>query len=121
MPINFSTAIYLQVQNVFGRSITLTPRMSQPNAPAYSGRGIFDTRATDVVGQDGTIFSEQQTILDIRDAEYPTMPVQGDHVSIPEHMAIPGAGDFRIIDLDSNGGGETTLVLRKLVQAKPWP
>jgi hypothetical protein len=117
-PIDWSNALYVNAQNTFGRPITITPVISQPNAPAYSGRGIFDTSPMDVLAEEGAIFSEQRSVLDIRDAEFPVMPLQGDQVTIPPYGILPG-GNYEIIDLKANGGGETSLALRQIVGTKP--
>lgn len=120
MAMNFSTLVYLLGQDTFARSVTVMPRASQPGAPAYTARGIYDTRPIDVQAMDGSIVSDQQTILDIRDAEFSVIPEQLDQIYIgADPDAGPALGDFEIVDKESNGGGETTLVLRKVVTAKP--
>jgi len=118
--INFSTLVYLPNYDTFARAIIITPRASQPGVPAYTARGIYDTRPVDVAAMDGAITSDQQTIVDIRDAEFPVMPEQLDQVTIPADTDAGAAlGTFEITDTESNGGGETTLVLRKVLTAKP--
>jgi hypothetical protein len=118
--VNFSTSVYLIAQNLYGRPVTITPKSSQPNGPAYSTRGIFDIEAVDVQALDGSIVSETRVILDIRDDEFSVVPMQGDLVDVPaDASGLPAHGLFEIIDRDPNGGGETTLTLRHIVQAKP--
>jgi len=118
--INFSTLVYLPNYDTFARAITVTPLASQPGAPAYQSRGIYDTRPVDVAGMDGVIVSDQQTILDIREAEFTVIPDQLDRIYIgPDPDAGPALGDFEVVDADSNGGGETTLTLRRIMVAKP--
>lgn len=120
MALNFSTLVYLPNYDTFARPVTITPLASQPGVPAYSARGIYGTRPVDVQGQDGSIFSDQQTILDIREAEFAVLPVQLDRVFIPDDAdGGPSPGTFEIMDTEPNGGGETTLVIRKVVTAKP--
>jgi hypothetical protein len=120
MAINFSTLVYLPNFDTFARPITVTPLASQPGAPAYSNRGIYDTRPMDVMAQDGSIVSDQQTILDVRDAEFSVVPEQLDQITIPADTdAGPALGTFEVTDTEANGGGETTLILRKVVTAKP--
>jgi len=114
MAVDFSTLVYLPVFDFYSRAVVFTPIKSQPGAPAYSARGIYTTKAIDVVGLDGqSILSEQQTILDIREIEFTVLPEQGDLVNIPAEGNIPARGDFEIQDTDDNGGGEITLTLRK--------
>ena len=119
MAVNFSQMVYLPNYAVFARPVTFTPLVSQPGQAAYGARGIFNTVPIDVMGSDGSIFSDQKTILDILEEEFSVLPVQLDRVFIPAHIGIPELGHFEIIDADTNGGGETTLTLRKLVTAKP--
>jgi hypothetical protein len=112
MAVDFSAQVYLPGQNTFGRAIIVNGVLN---------RGILDTREIDVVAIDGSIISEQRTILDVRDAEFDTVPVQGDHIAIPADGTLPDEGTWEVIDSARNGGGETTLTLRKLVTAKPTP
>lgn len=120
MAVNFSTLVYLPNYDLFARPVTFTPLASQPGAPAYNSRGILGTRALDVQGEDGSIFSDQQTILDIREAEFTVLPEQLDRVTIPADIdAGPAFGEYEIMDADTNGGGETTLVIRKIMTARP--
>jgi len=119
MPVNWSAQVYAPMQNAFSRVIMVTPVVSQPNGAQYIARGILDTEAMDVVAMDGTIVSETRVILDILDAEYTVLPKQGDVIDIPEDGGVPLEGQFEVIDGDPNGGGETTLTLRRVVQVKP--
>lgn len=92
----------------------MTPLISQPGAPAYVARGIYTTTPIDIPGLDGaTIASDQKTILDVRDIEFTVVPAQGDLIQIPAEGNIPAAGYFEVVDGDANGGGETTLTIRK--------
>ena len=120
MAINFSTLVYLPNFDMFARPITVTPLASQPGLPAYGARGIYDTRPIDVQAEDGSIVSDQQTILDILEAEFGTLPEQLDRIFIP---ADPDAGlalgEFEITNTETNGGGEMTLVIRKIVNSRP--
>lgn len=119
MPINWPSLVYSPNYSVFARSVTITPLASQPNAPAYTARGIFDTAALDVIAEDGSIFSDQTTILDILETDFTVLPIQLDRIQIPADGGMPAAGTFEIQDVSSNGGGETTLTLRRIVEAKP--
>lgn len=119
MAIPFSAVVYQPNYDTFARPITITPFASQPGVLPYPARGIFDTAGIDVVALDGSVVSEQRTILDIRDDEFAVVPVQHDLVLIPEVFGLPKGGNFEIIDAIRNGGGETTLHLQDLVQARP--
>lgn len=121
MPVNFSDQVYLPCFDTFARVVTITPVASQAGQAAYVTRGIFDTVPIDVVALDGSILSEQRTILDVRDVELAVLPIQGDQIAIPADGGLPDAGNWEVIDSVRNGGGETTLTLRKLLTAKPTP
>jgi hypothetical protein len=120
MAIDFARQVYLPNYNTFARPITVTPLKSQPNQPAYAARGIYATEPMDVLAEDQSSFSDSRPILDILDIEFPVAPLQGDQVSIPASGLIVEEGDFIITDRKHNGGGETTLSLKKVVPAKPW-
>jgi hypothetical protein len=113
MGVNFSTLLYDPVYDMFAVAITVNPINSQPAAAPYDARGIYDTVDVDVIALDGSIVSDQKTIVDIREAEFPVLPLQGDHVIIPFDCNGAPLGEYEILDTDTNGGGETTLTLRK--------
>ena len=119
MAINFSQSVYEPTYAVFARPVTFTPKVSQPFAPSYDGRGIYTTAPIDVLTESPAIFSDTVTILDILDSEFTVLPVQGDEVFIPAHIGMPEVGNFEILDTDPNGGGETTCALRRIVTSKP--
>ena len=120
MAINFSQDLYLKAWDVFARPCTLTPLVSQPGAPAFGNRCYFDTKETDVITEDGALFSDSKTFVDIRLEEFPILPMQGDTIDIPFHAGVPG-GTYEILDLSGKGnaGGIITMTLRELVTAKP--
>jgi hypothetical protein len=118
MAVNFSTIVYLATQDLFGRAIIITPLKSNPGGPAYTLRGIYTTNPVDIMVDQGmAMISDQRTIVDIRDREFidfgHAIPQQGDLIDVPAEGDIPAAGLFEVIDTDANGGGETTLTVRK--------
>jgi hypothetical protein len=119
MAINFSSMVYLPAFDTFARPVTFIPFASQPGVLPYNARGIFDTAGLDVVALDGSIISEQRTILDILDAEFAISPIQHDQVMVPAAEGLPDAGSFEVTDAIRNGGGETTLHLQRIVVARP--
>jgi hypothetical protein len=116
--VDFGSLVYAPNFEVWGRPVTITPLASQPTAPAYSARGIFDTEDYEVPMEDGTIFSDQKPILDIVEAEFPVLPRKGDRIDIADDAEGPGPGSYVVVDASSNGV-ETTLNLRKLDVVKP--
>ena len=119
MAVNFSTLTKLPCQDMFSVPITVTPTRSQPGAPAYAARGIFNTGSQDVALTDGSVFSDQQTILDIRNLEFAVVPIQGDLVLIPYDCNGEPRGEFEIVDTSDDGGGQTTCSLRKYEAPRP--
>jgi len=120
MAVNMSTLVYLPNYDMFARPIKVTPLASQPGLPAYDARGIYDTRSIDVQAEDGSIISDQQTILDVRQVEFTVVPEQLDRIFIPYDIdGGPELGEFEVTDTEDNGGGETTLIIRKIVVSKP--
>lgn len=120
MGVNWSNQVYLPQYDFFSRPVDILPVKSIPGAPSYTARGIFNTVPVDIIGLDGSNISEQRTILDILEAEFNIMPAQQDRVFIPvDPNGMPELGWFEINDLDTNGGGETTLTLRRLVTSAP--
>jgi hypothetical protein len=116
MAINYSQMVYEHAQNTFSRPVTFTPQGGSP----FTGRGIMDIDAIDVAAEDGSIISETRVVLDIRVEEFTVQPKQGDRVDVGgDPSGIPEQGAFVIIDADPNGGGETTLTLRRIVETKP--
>jgi hypothetical protein len=115
MAVNFSTAVYLPCQELFGRPVTFTSKLG--NSFSGPNRGIYTSRELNAALEDGSIITDQDTILDIRTYEYPTLPVQGDTVNIPVEpiSGLPALGSFEITNVWHNGGGEVTLQLRAIV------
>jgi hypothetical protein len=123
MAVNFSALVYQPCQTVFGRSVTVVPRVSLPGYGPYVRRGIFKTRPTTIDGGElGAIISDQQTVLHIREVDYPKIPEQGDGIIIGAEGGIPPPGvnradapptEFTVTDISNNAGGETVLVLQK--------
>lgn len=116
MPVNMSTVVYLPCQELFGRPVTFMLASG-----VFAGRGIYDSRILNVPLEDGSILTDQDTILDIRTFEFPVLPAQGDTLSIPYEplSGLPAMGDFEITDVWHNGGGEVTLQLKAIGSKAP--
>ena len=116
MAVSFSTLVYLPAQDLFSVPCTFY----RGGVVAFGGRGIFDTRDTDVIAEDNSIYSDQKTILDIRESEFGNNPpLAGDMVVIPFDCNGKPLGQFEITDVDNNGGGELTLTLKKWERILP--
>jgi hypothetical protein len=119
MAINPSVDVYLPVYDQWARPIVVFPVKSKPGQPPYNARGIYSTETTNFQAEDGSIISEQKTICDVREAEFEVVPMQFDRIAVGASAAGPAFGQFEVRDTSTNGGGETTLTLRKLEDEKP--
>ena len=119
MGVDFAFWVYEPCFNLFARSITYAPLVSQPGVGAFAARGIFDTNERDVMGLDENIFTDAKTELDIFMPEWTILPLKGDMVSIPWENDVDG-GDFYVADVHGHGnaGGELTLTLQRIVPLK---
>jgi hypothetical protein len=118
MAVDFSALIYAPNVDFWSRPITVSAIRSRGGA-VYEARGIYGSRDALIQTDAGmAVISDQETILDIRerDPEFGSNPpTQGDIIDIPPDGEITeGAGTYEVTDLSHNGGGEITLVIRKL-------
>jgi hypothetical protein len=109
MAINFDVLLQAPIFDFWSIQVTFMPK----NSPSFGGRGILGTYSTDVTALDGSIYSDQRTILDIRESEFNVMPKQNDLIDIPFDCNDAPKGIYQIIDASSNGGGQTMLTIRK--------
>jgi hypothetical protein len=113
MAVNFDVLLQSPIFDFWSVPVTFAPLVSQPGQPSFQGRGILSTYSIDVEAADNTIYSDQRTILDIRESEFGVMPQQNDHVTIPRDCNGVAKGEYQIIDASSDGGGQTMLTIRK--------
>lgn len=114
MAVNFSQQVYAHTYDTFARPVTFIPKVGPP----FEGRGIWTTQKFDIETETAAIFSDAQTILDILESEFTTIPNQGDTLSIPSYIGMPAVGTFEILDIDTNGF-ESTLAIRRVMVSKP--
>jgi hypothetical protein len=109
--IDFDALVLKPAGDIFQIVVTYTPTASQPGAPAFVTNGVYSSTALDVEMQDGTIFSDQQTKLDIRLADFAEYPTEGDFVTItdPRHPANGRQFWIGTMHQDGQGGGELLL------------
>jgi hypothetical protein len=115
MGMDFSALIYAPNFDQWARPITFNPVASQAGQPAFAARGIWHQDTLDLVLEDGSLYRDQQDSIDILEVEFPVLPQQLDRVVIPADNNIPAEGEFEVVSVTRNGGGETNLVLRKWV------
>lgn len=113
MAINWSSDLYKYILDAFAVPCTIHPVISDPDGPSVDGRCYYDTRQLDVIAEDGSIFSDQQTYVDLRTVEWPILPAQKDRLTIPFSSNGDPLGDFEIVDTSTNAGGLMTLIIRK--------
>jgi hypothetical protein len=114
MPVNLSVLLQSPVFDFYAVPCTFVPLASQPGMPEYAGRGILNTYSLDVPAEDGSIYSDQRTILDIRINEFAVLPLQNDQVIIPMDCNETPKGTYQIIDSSDDGGGQMMLTIRKV-------
>src|SRR5262245_25427101 len=111
--------MYGPVFDLYAVAVTISPLASQPGQPAYGTRGVFNTVPINVEALDGSVISEQRTILDIRESEFTVLPMQLDRVTIPADCNGVPLGEWEITDIDTDGVGMSTLQLRRWMPATP--
>jgi hypothetical protein len=99
MAVNMDVLLQSPIFDFWAVPVTFIPVKSQPNTASYQGRGIPNTYEIDVAALDGSIYSDQRTILDIRESEFAVLPLQGDRVVIPRDCNGVNLGEWQIIEL----------------------
>jgi hypothetical protein len=121
MGVDFSAMVYLFCYDFYARPIIVAPLASQPGTGSYMARGIWNSDGIEVPSEAGSLISDQRTICDIKEDEFPILPVQGDQIFFPVDDNGPANGPFEITDLWTNAGGETTMALKRALPATPLP
>jgi hypothetical protein len=110
--IDFDALVLNPATNIFAINVLYVPTVSQPGMLPFATRGVYSSTAYDVELQDGTIFSDQQTKLEVRLAEFAAYPQEGDFVTITDPRHPANGKQFWIGDLDEDGQGGGKLLLR---------
>lgn len=110
--IDFDALVLGPAQDLFARPVTVTPIKSQPGAPPFGARGIWNSKPVDVALADDGILSSQNHTLGIRGREYPIPLAQGDRVEIDAHLSLPRVGICAVEGTADDGQGDTTLTLK---------
>ena len=113
MAVNLDVLLQSPIFDFWAVPVTFMPYASQPSGANYQGRGILNRYSADVQALDGSMYSDQRTILDIRESEFAVLPIQNDHVIIPLDCNGVPKGEYQIVDASSDGGGATMLTIRK--------
>jgi hypothetical protein len=110
--IDFDTLVLQTAGDIFKIAIRVTPLVTQPGAPAYDNFGVLSSTALDVVMQDDTIFSDQQTKLGVRHKDFDVTPDRGDLIEITQQNHWAFGFKFWVGDVDDDGQGGCDLLLR---------
>jgi hypothetical protein len=110
--IDFDALVLKPATDVFAINVVYTPTVSNPAALPFATRGVYSSTDLDVELQDGTIYSDQQTKLEVRLAEFAAYPTEGDFVTITDARHPAYGKQFWIGDLDEDGQGGGRLLLR---------
>ena len=110
--IDFDALVLKPAGDIFQIKVVFTPTVSQPAALPIATFGVFSSSAIDVIMQDDTIYSDQQTKLDIRLKDFAAYPMEGDTVTVtqPGHFAY--GRQYWIGDISFDGQGGANLLLR---------
>lgn len=114
MAIDFSRLVMRPAVAVFGEAVTCVPLVSDPGAPAFQARGVFDALHEVVEmkfqdareNYDGVPVTSQAPVLGIRLADWPVVPKKGDQVTVQ-------AVAYRVWDVQLDGQGKADLILKK--------
>jgi hypothetical protein len=110
--IDFDALVLNPCEDIFSIVCKFTLQVTRPEAAPVIARGIFSSAPTDVMMQDETIFSDQQTSLGIRVRDFKYMPDRGDIVEITDTRHPACGMKFWIGDADWDGQGGMMLMLR---------
>ena len=112
--IDFDAIVLNKCEDIFSIVCKFTFAESKPEAAPVTVRGIYSSSPTDVLMQDNTIFSDQQTSLGIRLRDFPAglVPERGDLVEITDSRHPANGNKYWIGDSDLDGQGGAMLMLR---------
>jgi hypothetical protein len=110
--IDFDALVLKPAGNIFQITVLYTPTVSQPGVPAFATNGVYSSSPVDVILQDDAIYSDQQTSLGVRLADFAAYPMEGDFVTIIDKRHPACGKQFWIGDLDEDGQGGGKLLLR---------
>jgi hypothetical protein len=111
--IDFDALVLNPCEDIFSIACKFIFAATKPEAPPIVVRGIYSSAPVDVVMQDETIFSDQQTSLGIRLRDFAgSLPDRGDVVEIVEPTHPACGNRYWIGDSDLDGQGGAMLMLR---------
>lgn len=102
------------VMGIWGEPVIFTPLVSDPGAPPFVGRGIFDEAHEIVLEQIAASeltaagHSTTAPVLEVRLSEFQRRPRIGDQVEVRSRQ-------FSVWDVRPDGAGHADLILREVV------
>jgi hypothetical protein len=117
MPTDFDQEVLVACEDTFARPIMIDPIRSQPGKVPFTARAIFTSRNANVVLADGSVLSDQTTMVGVRLADenydgspmFVKAPMKRDRVYIPD---LAGT-QYWVRDTTLDGQGGMTLHLGK--------
>jgi hypothetical protein len=125
MPINFANLVLRPCEDTFAIAITVDPIGSRPGRAPYTFRGIWTSKAFEVMSMDGGVLSDHQTTIGIRLADIDdggAPPAARDIVTVqpPAEWKWSFEGQrFLVDDLRPDGQGGAVMQLRKIAPDYP--
>lgn len=123
MSIDFSALVLAPNLAIFGKSVTVTPKSSQPFAAPYAATGIWTMEHVDVSLEDGSVVSSSRLKFGIRLADFTAVPKQGDWITAAVtdlplgywqgDLDPTSAIDLEVADFHPDGQGGATLILKR--------
>jgi hypothetical protein len=110
--IDFEALVLRPAGDIFQIAVVYTPTVSQPGVLPFKTNGVYSSTKLDVIMQNEAIFSDQQTKLDVNLADFAAYPQEGDFVTITDTRHPACGKQFWIGDLDEDGQGGGSLMLR---------
>lgn len=97
----------------FGRPVTVTPVASVPVRPAFPATGVWSVKNTNLAIEGGGNLNTTDITLGIRLSDWRVPPEQFALVSVPAAGGLPAEGALWIDDIDEDGQGGATLILKR--------
>lgn len=120
--VDFDRLVLSPASDIFSIKVRFTPLASSPGDPAFDLRGVFTSTPMDVQMQDDVVFSDQQTSLGVRFRDFLAAPPdRGDLVEIIDTMHPMVGRKYWVGDVDEDGQGGGTLMLRTYNPAEVIP
>lgn len=106
MSIDFGALVLAPNFDVFGVDLEVTLSKSRPGDPPYYGVGIFSSKPVNIAMQDGSVFSDQETTIDLKIDQWDYLPERSDRVKV-----IDSDVAYWVADASVDGQGAVRLTV----------